>query len=109
MATFGELLRTLLARRNLSERSFAAVAKSSKSSISGIIMGSRTPPLAHTDAWCDVLGLRGQERQYFLDLAALAHLPQPARDRFQQLLADYRTIKAENGELMSQVRRAAEN
>jgi transcriptional regulator with XRE-family HTH domain len=108
MTTFGALLETLLARRQFSTRSFARAVKSSKSSISGIVNGDRTPPLDRLDKWCEMLGLRGAERQQFLDLAALAHLPHDARPRFFAWYADYQHLKAEYAELMTQSRRVAE-
>jgi transcriptional regulator with XRE-family HTH domain len=108
MTTFGALLETLLARRQFSTRSFARAVKSSKSSISGITNGERTPPLDRLEKWCDALGLRGQERQQFLDLAALAHLPQEARPRFFAWYDEYHRLKADYAELLAQTRRVAE-
>jgi transcriptional regulator with XRE-family HTH domain len=107
MLSFGTLLDTLLERRAFSTRSFARAVKSSKSSISGITTGDRTPPLDRLEKWCDVLGLRGAERQHFLDLAALAHLPVEAQPRFLAWYEEYQELKAAHAELI-QSRRVAE-
>jgi transcriptional regulator with XRE-family HTH domain len=108
MLSFGALLASLLDRREFSTRSFARAVKSSKSSISGITNGERTPPLDRLEKWCDVLALRGAERQHFLDLAALAHLPQEAQPRFLVWYEEYQELKAANAELTNPSRRVAE-
>ncbi len=107
MLSFGSLLESFLERREFSTRSVARAVKSSKSSISGITNGDRTPPLDRLDKWCDVLGLRGAERQLFLDLAALAHLPHDALPRFLAWYEEYQELKAAHAELI-QSRRVAE-
>jgi transcriptional regulator with XRE-family HTH domain len=107
MQSFGSLLNSLLERRAYSTRAFARAVKSSKSSISGITNGERTPPLDRLEKWCDVLGLRGAERQLFLDLAALAHLPHDAQPRFLAWYEEYQELKAAHAELI-QSRRIAE-
>jgi transcriptional regulator with XRE-family HTH domain len=107
MLSFGALLETLLERREFSTRSFARAVKSSKSSISGITNGERTPPLDRLDKWCDVLGLRGAERQQFLDLAALAHLPREAQPRFVLWYEEYQELRAAHAEYL-QNRRVSE-
>jgi transcriptional regulator with XRE-family HTH domain len=107
MLSFGALLESLLERRAFSTRSFARAVKSSKSSVSGITNGERTPPLDRLEKWCDVLGLRGTERQHFLDLAALAHLPREAQPRFLAWYEEYQELKAANADLI-QSRRIAD-
>jgi transcriptional regulator with XRE-family HTH domain len=107
MLSFGSMLASLLERRAFSTRSFARAVKSSKSSISGITNGERTPPLDRLEKWCDVLGLRGADRQLFLDLAALAHLPHEAQPRFLAWFEEYQELKAAHAELI-QSRRIAE-
>ena len=107
MQSFGTMLGSLLTRRDFSTRSFARAVKSSKSSISGITNNERTPPLDRLERWADVLALRGAERQLFIDLGALAHLPQEAQPRFLAWYDEYLELKAAHNEYLHS-RRVAE-
>ena len=60
--------------------------------ITNVIKGRRTISSADAVAWADVLGLEEQERQRFLDLAAIAHLPSEARPRFLRIYEDYHRL-----------------
>jgi hypothetical protein len=44
--------------------------------------------------WADFLQLEGAERQRFLDLAAILHLPEGVRDRFVELLDEVADLRA---------------
>ncbi len=86
--TFGRHFQQLLKRRKLTQLAFSKQTKTNKSLINNIIGGHRTPSPDLLDTWADGLGLIGPERQLFLDLAALAHLPLRFRPRFEALIAD---------------------
>ena len=75
LTTFGEKLYQLVERNDWSLRDFAAKIKYSHGNLSQIKTRNRPPPLKHVEHWADVLGLVGAEREYFLDLAALACCP----------------------------------
>jgi transcriptional regulator with XRE-family HTH domain len=47
--------------------------------------GRKTPPLERMEHWANVLDLHGEQRQLFLDLAAVMHLPETHRARFIRL------------------------
>jgi transcriptional regulator with XRE-family HTH domain len=72
---FAELLYALIERRGWSIREFASRAKTQHTVLSLIKAGTRPPPLKHMERWATVLGLDGKDREYFLDLAALACCP----------------------------------
>ena len=72
---FAEVLYALIERRGWSLREFAAKAKTQHTALSAIKAGTRPPPLKHMERWATVLGLDDKDREYFLDLAALACCP----------------------------------
>lgn len=45
------------------------------------------------DAWAAALKLTEQEREHFLDLACIAHLPEEIRPRFEKILARIEAIE----------------
>lgn len=85
-AEFGNLLGSLLDQGGMTRVDFAAKAGVSASFVSNLIAGDRTPPPDKIDGWADILGLRGRERDHFLDLAMLAHLPTELQPRWVNLL-----------------------
>jgi transcriptional regulator with XRE-family HTH domain len=76
LAQFGDKLRQLIDRRKLKLREFAAIVKCDHGSLSKIQNNKLQPPLKHVERWADVLGVEGAEREFFLDLAALANAPE---------------------------------
>jgi transcriptional regulator with XRE-family HTH domain len=108
MSAFGDLFGQLLEARQFTVRSFGTLVKSSKSSVNAIVLGNRTPPLEALEQWCDTLNLRGDERQRFIDLAALAHLPTEVRPKFESWYEEHQQLKSDYADLLSQVRRVAD-
>jgi transcriptional regulator with XRE-family HTH domain len=72
---FGEFLFSRIKARGMSIRSFAAVSGIKHPMLHRIRQGKTSPPPDRLDQWAKVLGLVGAEREYFLDLAALASCP----------------------------------
>lgn len=87
MKPFGPLLADYLTQRGWSIRAFARQVDHNPTFISQIIRGQRRPPLKRVDAWADQLDLSSQDRESFLDAAALAHAPA----RVHEIIARYRS------------------
>jgi transcriptional regulator with XRE-family HTH domain len=85
-AEFGALLRDLIERSKMTRAEFAAKAGVSAPFVSNLIAGDRTPPPDLIERWADLFALRGRERDHFLDLALLAHLPEALQPRWVNLL-----------------------
>lgn len=84
-SSFGAHLQSLLTERGLSGLGFARRVGTASSTISQISSGKRTPPLERMDAWATALGLKGAARARFIELAQLAHCPEPiAREYVRQ-------------------------
>lgn len=98
---FGGFLAERIERARLTRIAFAKAIGSSSGFMTDVIKGRRTPPLDRLDAWADVLGLDGQERTLFLDLAALAHLPDEVRPRFLTIYQEHRELMAFKNRLES--------
>ena len=62
--------------------------------ITNVIKGRRTISTAAAVAWADALDLVGRERQRFLDLAAIAHLPEDVQPRFIKILDRLESIES---------------
>lgn len=75
---FGGFLAERIERAHLTRIAFAKAIGSSSGFMTDVIKGRRTPPLDRLDTWADVLGVTGAERQQFLLLAGLAHIPDQA-------------------------------
>lgn len=89
----------------MSATDFAKTAGVAMSSVSQISTGKRTPPLDAVGSWADLLKLGAESRQKFMDLAALAHIPdQGMRDRFLVWLDKSEQQDQEIAELRTQVR-----
>jgi transcriptional regulator with XRE-family HTH domain len=78
------MLYEAIARKGLTVSEFARLVKVRQPNISEIRRGARRAPRASIEKWADVLSLKGEERERFLDLAALTHAP----ERIQQLVLD---------------------
>lgn len=83
--TFGQYLEALIAREGIAEKHWAARVDCSYPTLSGIIHDRRSPPPEKLEEWAETLELDGVERQVFMDLAALRHLPEEFRARFVSL------------------------
>lgn len=76
MLTFGDCLRELMERRNLSCNALAQRVGTSQGYLSKILRGGRPPPQEERlQAWLDHLQATSEERQRILLAAALDHAP----------------------------------
>jgi hypothetical protein len=88
MMRFGTLLKHHIAASGRSISAWARMVGITQGFASNLMAGRRTPPLRELEAWADSLALADEERQRFLDLAAIAHLPAAAQARLVDLLED---------------------
>lgn len=83
MALFPTTLRRLLKTAGVTQVEFAKRIGVPPGLVNDLLTGRRKPPAAKMAAFAEGLGLRGQSREQFLDVAALAHCP----ERIQRLIA----------------------
>jgi hypothetical protein len=88
MMLFGRLLKLHIQASGRSISAWARMVGITQGFASNLMAGRRTPPLRELETWADSLALGGEERQRFLDLAAIAHLPAAAQVRLVALLDD---------------------
>ena len=86
------MLYQAIAQKGLTVSEFARLVKVPQPNVSEIKRGARRAPLAGIEKWADVLGLEGDERERFLDLAALTHTP----ERIQRLIIDVERVLGQN-------------
>jgi transcriptional regulator with XRE-family HTH domain len=67
---FAQLVQSYLTKRELSGKAFAKLVEVDNTYLSRFLSGLRYPPEDLTP-WADVLGLKGEERQHFLELGYL--------------------------------------
>lgn len=109
LTPFGDVLLHFVQRRGWSLREFADRVKYNQSNLSQIRLQRRPPPLKHMEQWADVLGLSATEREYFLDLAALACAPERVLKMFDPKHPGHRAIiLAQERELLEQQRRTSQ-
>lgn len=80
---FGDALYRLIADKGLSVRAFAPQLGVTPGMLSHIRTGYRPPPLDRLEKWADVFDLHGKDREYFLDLGALACCPERVLRMFE--------------------------
>ncbi len=90
---FGIFLETLWREKKMHQAEFCRRIGKPAGWVQQIRQGTKTPPLAEMAKWATVLELEGAELQYFLDLAAIAHLPSKAHTRFLHLAAKEWTLR----------------
>ena len=108
MTAFGRLLRSALENRGWTQRGAAGHLGVSHGFLNLLMSGKRTPPIDQVDAWASALRLAGEQRRRFSDLAALAHLPEAVRERFEAFYDEHLQLRDDYAELLKQVRRVAE-
>jgi hypothetical protein len=79
---FKDVLYDCIRRRGLNTRSFAKLAGVSQAFVSDVANYHTPPPLDRMEQWADILGLEGQHRDYFIDLAALEVVPKRCKRLF---------------------------
>jgi len=94
MMLFGSLLKHHIAASGRSLSAWARTVGITQGFASNLLAGRRTPPLRELESWADSLGIAGEERQRFIDLAAIAHLPATAQARMVDLLDDAAGLRA---------------
>jgi hypothetical protein len=84
--TFGTILKDAIDRSPYSQTDFADRVGVSKQLITDMIKDRTPGPDDAANAWCDALGLRGKQRQDFMDATALSNLRPSLREHFRGLL-----------------------
>lgn len=84
--TFGTYLKALLDRSGMEQSAFGLKVGQTRGQITNITKGRRRPPKGQAGKWADALGLHGQEREDFIDLAAATYLPPDERARWWTIL-----------------------
>ncbi len=87
-SAFGQFLKDRWEQLELHQAEFCRRIGKPAGWVQQIREGTKTPPLREMATWATVLELNDHERQYFLDLAAIAHLPFETQERFVQLVDD---------------------
>lgn len=88
---FCQLLKRLVRTAFKSRRAFIRAAESperensASAYLSKVLKGEAPPPLERIESWADALKLSGKERERFLDLAVIGHLPDSSRVRILQM------------------------
>jgi hypothetical protein len=95
MMLFGTLLKHHISASGRSLSAWARAVGITQGFASNLLAGRRTPPLGELETWADSLGLAGEERQRFIDLAAIAHCPHPAQARLVALLDSAAGLRAQ--------------
>lgn len=89
---FGLMLKRLIVARYESLRAFVRAAQpdaqeeSASSYLSKAISGARPASLDLAEIWARALKITGREKELFMDLAAIAHLPGVVQPRFIELI-----------------------
>jgi hypothetical protein len=103
---FSELLKRLIKAKFKSQRAFIRAAEplanedSAQGYVSRVLSGTKPPPLNRIGAWADALGLSGEARQQFLDLA-LEDVLHRTPEEVQRLVASLRAELARAGRARS--------
>lgn len=96
---FKDRLAALIKARNIGLRELSRLAEpqrdeaNTSSYISMVLKGKKPAPLDRVPLWADALELKGQERQEFLDAAALDHAPPEVMDIIDRL--EKRAVRVE--------------
>lgn len=106
-SAFVEMLEPLISAHFKSRRAFARATApgnedAAQSYVTQVLKEEKPPPIDRLPAWADALELYGEDRQRFMDLAAIAHLPVEAQPRFIGLLRTLKSVEARLDALESQ-------
>lgn len=93
LTSFGDVLYRHIEATGHSIRAYAPRLGVSQSMLSQIRTGLRPPPLDRVEEWAKTLNLSGKEREYFLDLAALACAPERVLRMFEPGHPAYEAIR----------------
>lgn len=76
----------MLDREGVIPADFARRVGLTRGQITNIMNGKRRPPRGQAERWANVIGLHGQDREDFIDLAAATYLPPVERERWWLIL-----------------------
>lgn len=99
-STFAGILAKRIDAMFDSRRAFIRAAEpkanenAAQSYLSQVIAGKKPPPIDRIDAWADALELKDKERDHFIDLACLAHLPIEVQPHFEKILGRLEAAEA---------------
>jgi len=105
---FAHYFRSLIERSGLTQTALAGRSGCPLGTLNNAVTGNRPPSIRYLQAWVEGLELVGEEAQRFLDLAAIAHLPEEMQPRFEQLLEDFSALRGDYDELLRTVRHLAD-
>jgi transcriptional regulator with XRE-family HTH domain len=91
---FGDVLYARIHRMGMTTGQFAERVGISRPFLSQIANRKSPPPLDRMEKWADTLELEGDERDYFLDLAALELVPERCKRLFDPRTAGFRAIQS---------------
>jgi hypothetical protein len=97
--TFAALLTKLVDAKFDSRRAFIRAAESraaehsAQAYLSQVVAGKKPPPIERIDAWADALELKAKDRERFIDLACIAHLPLAVQPHFEKILSRLETAE----------------
>lgn len=111
-SAFGLEVKRRLKANKLSQRAFAAAIKMSQANLNKVLNGTHGAPPPPTGVtlqlWAGLLNLTGDDRQRFMDLAALAHIPPEVRGRFEHWYDDHKRLLKSYADVLALVRRVAD-
>lgn len=96
---FSQAFSDFLVRAGKSQAGFAREVGVTGPLINMIIKRKATPPMDRIEGWAEALGLTGDDRTVFLDLAALAHLPSEVQVRFIGIYLRYSEMMRESSRI----------
>lgn len=111
LTEFGELFVDLAERhygsvRGLARHLFPKEEDTKASQWGKYAHGKQRPPFELWNMWADAFHLEGADRQWFMDLAAIANIPVQVRARFVAIVQrqkDLKSLALSNEKLLNQV------
>ena len=97
---FTTWLKSLLEANFKSHRAFIRAAERGRDENSGVaylskvLAGQKPPPIDRVAEWAAALGLKGEERERFIELAELDHAPEAVAKRYLDQQARIKRLEA---------------
>lgn len=110
MSAFAQLLASLIKSVHAGNKSaFLRAARDTTSGASSylgqVLRDKKPPPMERIERWADAVKLQGSERTRFLDLAAIAHMPDVVQSRFVGIIDKVALIEARQDAIESRRQR----